>query len=37
MILKIEIGENKKNFYVEELMKEAVNKPIKKLPNLKVI
>jgi hypothetical protein len=37
MILKIEIGENKKNSYVEELMKEVVNKLIKKLPNLKVI
>ena len=37
MILKIEIDANKKNFYVEELMKAAVNKQIKKLPNLKVI
>jgi len=36
MILKIGIGENKKNFYVEELMRAAVNKPIKKLMNLKV-
>jgi hypothetical protein len=37
MTLKIEIGENKKNFYVEELMKAAVNKLIKKLLNLRVI
>ena len=30
MTPKIEKGENKKNFYDEELMKVAVNKPIKK-------
>lgn len=36
MTLKIEIGESKKNFYVEELMRAAVNKPIKKSMNLKV-
>jgi hypothetical protein len=37
MTLKIEIGENKKSFYVEELMRAAVNKQIKKLLNLRVI
>jgi hypothetical protein len=35
MTLKIEIEESKKNFCVEELMRAAVNKPIKKLMNLK--